>query len=386
MKTIDHELISPRLKTPSKILFLTSVVVLAICIQSSLLAQSTTEDYAGENSKLIPRQLLSLVHAPEVHTELGLSSSQVAKLEKLFGEIDGYWFRARNLPADKQNKQLIALEGQFWKWSKANLDQKQQERLTQLEYRAQGVRMLLRKDLAEFLALKPTQTNKLVSLAQETNRVTEEMQKAMMKNAVTDVQKQAVLTANKAEADILKKLLTAEQFEKLSRALGQPFDTAKLKRIYPMAPELVPVQNWINSNPLTLKELRGKVVVLHFYAFQCHNCHANFGHYTKWHDEFGDDVVVLGIQTPETTRERDPSQVRAAAKERNLKFPIMVDLESKNWASWSNTMWPTVYVIDKNGYIRQWWQGELNWNGATGDQTIHGLISDLLDEEVSSAS
>ena len=80
--------------------------------------------------------------------------------------------------------------------------------------------------------------------------------------------------------------------------------------------------------------------------------------------------------------ERDPEAVKNAASERDLKFPIMVDLASENWKAWSNTMWPTVYVIDKNGYIRQWWQGELNWNGATGDEIIHKLITELLEEEL----
>lgn len=117
----------------------------------------------------------------------------------------------------------------------------------------------------------------------------------------------------------------------------------------------------MNSKPLTLKELRGKVVLVHFYAFQCHNCHANFEIYRRWHDQLrSKGVEVVGIQTPETPTERDPAAVKSAAAERKLEFPILVDLESKNWAAWGNTMWPTVYVIDKNGYIRHWWQGELN--------------------------
>ncbi|MEZ6074105.1 MAG: redoxin domain-containing protein [Pirellulaceae bacterium] len=131
-----------------------------------------------------------------------------------------------------------------------------------------------------------------------------------------------------------------------------------------MAPELIPVEHWLNSKPLQLKELRGKVILIHFYAFQCHNCHANFKHYNTWQEEFGgDQVVVIGIQTPETSTERDPQAVTAAAKERGFQFRYSSTSESANWKAWSNTMWPTIYVIDKQGYIRYLWQGKLNWQG-----------------------
>mgnify|MGYP003467310104 FL=1 len=95
-------------------------------------------------------------------------------------------------------------------------------------------------------------------------------------------------------------------------------------------------------------------------------------------------VEVIGIQTPETSQERDPAAVKSAAASRKLEFPILVDLESKNWGAWGNTMWPTVYVVDKNGYIRHWWQGELNWKGATADKTIENVVQKLLDERVGS--
>src|SRR5690606_34428722 len=118
-------------------------------------------------------------------------------------------------------------------------------------------------------------------------------------------------------------------------------------------------------------QLRGKVVVIHFYAFQCSNCHANFPIYRRWHQEWADkDVVLIGIQTPETQPEHELKAIRAAAKEKELKFPIVADLKADCWKSWGNTMWPTVWVVDKHGYLRVWWEGELNWQGATGDKTI----------------
>ncbi|MAE26582.1 MAG: hypothetical protein CMI64_13025, partial [Pedosphaera sp.] len=59
-------------------------------------------------------------------------------------------------------------------------------------------------------------------------------------------------------------------------------------------------------------------------------------------------------------------------------FPVLYDLEKENWNVWSNNVWPAVYVIDKRGYIRYWWLGELQWQGARGDKLIERLVSSLL--------
>ena len=138
---------------------------------------------------------------------------------------------------------------------------------------------------------------------------------------------------------------------------------------------------WAGTGRTSLESERGKVVLVHFYAFQCHNCVANFKHYNRWHETLSKKgVTVIGIQTPETSAERDSKLVQKAAKEQGFGFPVLIDLKNSNWDAWGNTMWPTVYVIDKNGYIRSWWQGELNWQGATGDQTIETLVDELLME------
>lgn len=344
------------------------------------LAQAQVESSRTETQGLVPRQLLGLVHAPEVHRELKLSPNQVRELEHLFSSIDSEWFRARNLPAEQQFATIQRLETTVRQWFQTYGSQAQRERVRQLEYQAQGIRMLLRPDLGQQLGLDAGQVSQLTELARRTHQAGVERNKARMRNEVSEEIQQSWSAANQAEQNALNSVVRPEQLRTLSQLLGEKFDVTQLKRIYPMAPELVPVENWINSRPLTLEQLRGKVVLLHFYAFQCPNCHANFEHYQKWHDEFGDQVVVLGIQTPETAMERDPKAVEMAARERGLEFPILVDLASENWKAWANTMWPTVYVIDKKGYIRQWWQGELNWNGATGDQTIHALITELLEE------
>ncbi|MEC8556284.1 MAG: redoxin domain-containing protein [Planctomycetota bacterium] len=355
-------------------------IALLIGTQASCFAQPQNSEASRE--QLIPSHLLGLIHAPEVHAELKLTPAQVTKLEAFFEKTDGDWFRSRIIQQpEKLAAQVKRFEAMARQWFGSNTSKQQQERLRQLELRAQGIRMLLRQDLSQELRMQESQLTQLEELARATVDATQELQKATMQNKVTEELKSAVLEANKAEAASLQTVMTQGQMDQLRQILGAPFETSKLQRIYPMAPELVPVSDWINSSPLTLKSLRGKVVLLHFYAFQCHNCHANFDVYQRWHKQYGEDVVVLGIQTPETSNERDPSLVRKAAKERDLNFPILVDLKSENWKSWSNTMWPTVYVIDKKGYIRHWWQGELRWQGATMDQKIESIVTGLLAED-----
>lgn len=355
-----------------------ATILLVAGLASFPLARSAT---AAPPDDLVPRYFLAMVHAPEVHAELQLTESQVKALEEVFQQVDSAWFQSRNLPVDQKNKVIARTEQVVRKWFADQTSTEQQQRLQQLEYYSQGVRMLLTDDLGEQVGIEPSQRAQMVAAAETCRDLEQRLQKAVAAKQPTSDLTSKLQKAVAAERETYKKVLTPQQLQKLSQIVGEPFDTGQLQRTYPMAPELVRVQHWINSPPLQIRDLKGQVVLVHFYAFQCHNCHANFAHYQRWHRELRNKgVVVIGIQTPETSRERDPRAVRAAAAERQLEFPVLVDLASENWRAWGNTMWPTVYVVDKNGYIRHWWQGELNWNGATGDKTIEDLVERLLQE------
>lgn len=89
---------------------------------------------------------------------------------------------------------------------------------------------------------------------------------------------------------------------------------------------------------------------------------------------------MLGIHTPETAQERVVDKVRSKAKQDGLTFPIAIDNEHKIWNAWGNSMWPSVYLIDKQGYVRYWWIGELKWEQADGEKQLRGRIEELLKE------
>ena len=338
----------------------------------------TEAQTAPQPHEYVPHHLLGLIHAPEVHRELKMTQGQINQLEKLFDQIDGQWWRSRNLKVGEKTAVILKLEETVDNWLQTNCTAEQRLRLQQLELRSQGTRMLLRTDVQEKLSLSELQVRSIFELAQATQNAQTELQKAIRQNLPTEELRGAVSKAQEAEQKVFLTLLKSDQIAKLRELAGREFDTSGLKRIFPKAPELIASKHWINTKPLTLANLRGKVVLLHFYAFQCHNCKANFDVYRRWHEKFGDQVVLIGIQTPETALERDPVAVARAAGNEELTFPILIDLEAANWKNWSNTMWPTVYVIDKQGYLRQWWQGELRWQGATGDQAIEKLVEELI--------
>jgi len=109
---------------------------------------------------------------------------------------------------------------------------------------------------------------------------------------------------------------------------------------------------WLNSPPLTLRELRGKVVLIDFWEYTCINCIRTFPYLRRWNELYGPlGLVVIGVHTPEFDFAKDPARVADAAKRFKFTFPIAVDSEREIWAAFDNNAWPAKYLIDKDGRI-----------------------------------
>lgn len=118
------------------------------------------------------------------------------------------------------------------------------------------------------------------------------------------------------------------------------------------APELAGLKTWFNSEPLTLAELQGKVVLVDFWTYSCINCIRTLPYVTKWYDTYQDQgLVVLGIHTPEFAFERVASNVETAVKRYAINYPVALDNDYKTWRAFQNQFWPAHYLIDKNGEI-----------------------------------
>ena len=143
----------------------------------------------------------------------------------------------------------------------------------------------------------------------------------------------------------------------------------------PVAPELANGA-WINSEPLTLKSLHGRVVLIEFWTFACYNCRNTLPTVIKWDSQYRDQgLTIIGVHTPESDLESNLNDVRREVAELGIKYPVVTDNDYSTWKAYGVEAWPTLFVLDKQGRVRWTHVGE----GAY-DETEQ-VIKKLLAEE-----
>ena len=124
-------------------------------------------------------------------------------------------------------------------------------------------------------------------------------------------------------------------------------------------PSLGGATGWLNSQPLTAAGLRGKVVLIDFWTYTCINWLRTLPYVRAWAEKYKDrGLVVIGVHTPEFPFEKDIENIRRAAKEMRVAYPIAIDSDYAIWRAFNNAYWPALYFIDKNGRIRHHHFGE----------------------------
>jgi cytochrome c biogenesis protein CcdA/thiol-disulfide isomerase/thioredoxin len=122
------------------------------------------------------------------------------------------------------------------------------------------------------------------------------------------------------------------------------------------APAFSGIQQWFNTpgdKPLTLASLKGKVVIVDFWAYSCINCQRELPHVEAWAKNYAaDGLVVVGVHTPEYAFEHVPSNVKAGVQRLGLTFPVALDNSYDTWNAYDNQSWPASYLIDATGQIR----------------------------------
>jgi thiol-disulfide isomerase/thioredoxin len=120
------------------------------------------------------------------------------------------------------------------------------------------------------------------------------------------------------------------------------------------APEIRSSDTWINSDgPLTLKSLQGKVVLIDFWAFDCDPCKETVPHIEALYERHRQEgLTVIGVHTPRADYEKDVAKLREAVKRMGIRYPVVVDNKQKIWADYRCDLWPTQFVIDRQGFIR----------------------------------
>jgi len=139
------------------------------------------------------------------------------------------------------------------------------------------------------------------------------------------------------------------------------------------APNFTGINNWLNSPPLDLKQLHGKVVLVDFWTFDCINCAHTLPHVKDWYSKYRDKgLVVVGVHTPEYTFERDTGNLKKAIARYGIEYPVAQDNRYATWNAYRNEYWPALYLIDQNGKIVYSHFGEGRY--AQTEEAIRGLL------------
>lgn len=118
------------------------------------------------------------------------------------------------------------------------------------------------------------------------------------------------------------------------------------------APEFAGIERWLNSQPLTMEGLRGKVVLIDFWTYSCINCINTLPYIKQWHDKYKDQgLVVVGVHTPEFPFEKSTANVQAAIKRFDIRYPVAQDNRYATWSAYHNRYWPALYLVDAEGRI-----------------------------------
>jgi len=146
----------------------------------------------------------------------------------------------------------------------------------------------------------------------------------------------------------------------------------------PAAPEIAGGV-WINSEPLMLKSLHGRVVLIEFWTFACYNCRNTLPSLKKWDAQYREQgLTIIGVHTPELDFERDIDQLRREVSKLGIKYPVVTDQDYSTWKAYRVEAWPTLFLLDKQGRVRWTHVGEGFY-----DETEQ-MIKKLLAEDVKS--
>ena len=140
------------------------------------------------------------------------------------------------------------------------------------------------------------------------------------------------------------------------------------------APELA-TGDWINSEPLKLSDLRGRVVLIDFWTFGCINCRNTLPFIKGWHDRYRDKgLTVVGVHSPEFDYEKKVENLRREVASLGITYPVVSDNDYQTWDAYNVGAWPTVFLLDKQGRIRWRHVGEGDYDEA--ERIIQTLLAE----------
>ena len=165
------------------------------------------------------------------------------------------------------------------------------------------------------------------------------------------------------------------QIEGHNQASGQPASNGSHLSDLGPAPEFTGIDHWLNSKPLSLADLRGKVVLVDFWTYSCINCIRTLPYVEAWYQKYASEgLVIVGVHSPEFAFEHDTGNVSAAIARFGITYPVAQDNEFATWGAYNNEYWPADYLIDATGHIRAEHFGEGDYDGTEAD--IRALLQE----------
>jgi thiol-disulfide isomerase/thioredoxin len=167
---------------------------------------------------------------------------------------------------------------------------------------------------------------------------------------------------------------TIAYFISLNNAKAAQFKIDKSQ--FKKAQEFTGTTGYLNTpTPVKLADLKGKVVLVHFWTYTCSNCIHTIPHLNDWYQKYSNEgLVIIGVQTPEFNDEKNIDNVNAAVHNFQIKYPIILDNNYVNWNAYGNSYWPRDYLVDNQGLIRYSHIGEGDY--AQTEQMIQSLLAE----------
>ena len=139
------------------------------------------------------------------------------------------------------------------------------------------------------------------------------------------------------------------------------------------SPSLAGAPAWLNSQPLQMRELRGKVVLVNFWTYTCINSLRVLPYVRAWAEKYkAQGLVVIGVQAPEFSFEKNIDNIRWAINAMKIDYPVVVDNDHAVWRAFNNDVWPALYFVDVRGRIRHHQLGEGDYEQS--ERTIQQLL------------
>ena len=176
----------------------------------------------------------------------------------------------------------------------------------------------------------------------------------------------------------MNKLVTKRGYSRFLAIIGAlallAFGPLAASSVGSPAPELLN-KTWINSEPLHLADLKGKVVMVEFWTFGCYNCRNVQPYIKQWHSKYSDQgLVVIGVHSPEFGHEANVDNVRDYVRKNGIDYAVAIDNDFATWKSYDNHYWPARYMIDKHGILRNVYIGEGDYT--QNEKEIQALLAE----------